>query len=257
MAKITIEEIQRVLAQDGWKIESTQYVNLDSELTFICNEGHSVYSNWKKIRNKRECPRCKDNKFKNQSSVVKPSEDGTIRLLALDQASHTTGWAVFDNNKLIRFGAFTTSKSDEIARDSAIKDWLLSMIETYRPQRVALEGIQLQEDDGTGRKSPLVFQLLARLQGILMECLYSNNIDYMVCPTNTWRHHCGVKGKFRSDRKRSMQMLVKQWYDVSVSDDEADAIGIGKYASECKWEESKKKNIDVTKEKKKNLIVWE
>ena len=29
-----------------------------------------------------------------------------------------------------------------------------------------------------------------------------------------------------------MQFLVKQWYDVSVTNDESDAIGIGKYVSD-------------------------
>ena len=29
-----------------------------------------------------------------------------------------------------------------------------------------------------------------------------------------------------------MQILAKKWFDVSVSNDEADAIGIGKYVSE-------------------------
>jgi hypothetical protein len=29
-----------------------------------------------------------------------------------------------------------------------------------------------------------------------------------------------------------MQLLVKQWFDVTVSDDCADAIGIGKYVSD-------------------------
>ena len=29
-----------------------------------------------------------------------------------------------------------------------------------------------------------------------------------------------------------MQLLAKKWYDISVSEDAADAIGIGKYASE-------------------------
>ncbi|MBQ6628119.1 MAG: hypothetical protein IJH65_04805 [Methanobrevibacter sp.] len=36
----------------------------------------------------------------------------------------------------------------------------------------------------------------------------------------------------RSDKKKSMQLLVKKWYDVSVSNDEADAIGIGKYVTD-------------------------
>ena len=36
----------------------------------------------------------------------------------------------------------------------------------------------------------------------------------------------------RSDKKRSMQILIKQWYDISVSDDIADALGIGKYITD-------------------------
>ena len=60
-----------------------------------------------------------------------------------------------------------------------------------------------------------------------METLFWEKIPYKVCPTNTWRSHCGVKGKTRVDKKRSMQNIVKKEFDVSVSDDEADAIGIG------------------------------
>ena len=55
---------------------------------------------------------------------------------------------------------------------------------------------------------------------------------FLLCPTPTWRAHCQVKGKTRADKKRSLQLLVKDWFDVSVTEDEADAIGIGKYASE-------------------------
>lgn len=77
-----------------------------------------------------------------------------------------------------------------------------------------------------------VFETLARLQGILMETCFELEIPYKICPTNTWRAHCGVKGVSRSDKKKSMQLLVKKWYDVSVSNDEADAIGIGKYVTD-------------------------
>jgi hypothetical protein len=38
-----------------------------------------------------------------------------------------------------------------------------------------------------------------------------------------------VKGKTRTDKKRSMQLLAKQWYDITLTDDEADAVGIGTY----------------------------
>jgi hypothetical protein len=101
------------------------------------------------------------------------------------------------------------------------------MIENWRPDMIGLEGIQFQEESGGQKMSVTVFQTLARLQGILMETCYSAKIKFEVCPTNTWRHSCGVKGRSRTDKKRSMQLLAKQWYDITVSEDEADAIGIG------------------------------
>jgi hypothetical protein len=31
-----------------------------------------------------------------------------------------------------------------------------------------------------------------------------------------------------------MQLLAKQWFDVTLTDDEADSIGIGKYLADTK-----------------------
>lgn len=61
---------------------------------------------------------------------------------------------------------------------------------------------------------------------------YDLGVPFEICPTNTWRKHCQVKGQSRTDKKRSMQLLTKKWFDVSVTEDEADAIGIGKYMAE-------------------------
>lgn len=41
-----------------------------------------------------------------------------------------------------------------------------------------------------------------------------------------------------------MQNLVKKWFDISVSDDCADAIGIGKYVAE-------------RHQKKTEIVSWE
>ena len=65
-----------------------------------------------------------------------------------------------------------------------------------------------------------------------METCYEKKIEYVICPTNTWRHHCGVTGRTRIDKKRSMQNKAKEWHDITVTDDEADAIGIGKYVAD-------------------------
>lgn len=230
MARITLETIEQDLKDTGWRCVSAEYKNLDSELQFECEEGHIVYAPWKKIRTKRECPICKGNTFKKMVETIKPKSKGKKRVLALDQATHTTGWSIFDGEELIRYGTFNTEIKDETARINAIKNWMLSMISNWDPDCVAIEGIQFQDESSGQKVSVTVFQGLARLQGVLMEACYAIKVKFIVCPTNTWRNHCGVKGRYRADKKRSMQLIAKKEYDISVTDDEADAIGIGRYA---------------------------
>jgi Holliday junction resolvasome RuvABC endonuclease subunit len=147
--------------------------------------------------------------------------------LALDQATHITGWSVFCDGELRTYGIFETTHDDDIARCVALKEWMISMVDNWRPDLVALEGIQYQQEMGV-----TTFEKLARLQGILMSCLYELKIPYQVCHTQVWRSHCGVKGKARADKKKSMQLIVKDKFDVSVSNDCADAIGIGMFAAD-------------------------
>ena len=239
MAKIKIETIAEELAADGWKVLSTDYQNLDTEMEFLCSEGHKVYAPWKKIRTKRECPVCKQNQFKQNLNIIKPKVKGENRVLALDQASHITGYSIFDGLNLVSYGTFEAKETDEVKRFHEIKLWLISMIENWQCDIIGIEGIQYQQTMGV-----TTFQTLARLQGILMDLCVELNIPYVICPTNTWRAHCGVKGTKRTDKKRSMQLLVKEWYDVTVSDDIADAVGIGKYVSD-------------TNQQKTKIINWE
>lgn len=231
MAKITIEQIRTQLAADGWKVITANYINLDTTMEFECPEGHRVHSTWKKLRSKLECPTCKSYIHTKYSGEVLAKPTGATRILALDQASHTSGYAVFDNNKLVAYGHFEASAADEVERYASIKSWVLSLIAAWRPDHIGIEGIQFQEEGGGQKMGVTVFQTLARLQGVLMLTCHEEKVPAEICPTNTWRHYCGVKGKTRTDKKRSMQMLVKQWYDVTVPDDEADAIGIGRYLS--------------------------
>jgi hypothetical protein len=42
---------------------------------------------------------------------------------------------------LVKYGVFSTDLDEEIARDNAIKNWLLSMIESWRPDQIGIEGV--------------------------------------------------------------------------------------------------------------------
>ena len=238
MPRITIEQIQEELAPDNWKVISTEYKNLDSELIFECSEGHRVYNTWKKIRTKRDCPICAQNQLKDIENNIIPKKSNEFRVLALDQATKVSGWAIFSNEKLIKYGTFETQLENEIQRDIQIKNWLINVIKNWGIDFVALEGVQYEERFGV-----TTFATLARLQGILMSLLEEMEVQYTICHTATWRNFCQVKGKTRADKKKSMQLKVKEWYDITVNNDCADAIGIGHYA--------------VNKTKKPKIESWE
>ena len=243
MSKIKVEDIRKAAIDNGWQLVSTEYKHLSTELTFICNEGHEINIPYKKVRDKWECPLCKANKYYNFSEEVKPKSKGVQRAIGLDQATHITGYSIFDNEELVYAGTFEATAEDEIARDVQIQNWLIQLIHNWKPDVVGLEGIQLQQfnDKMVGVTT---YQTLARLQGILMATCYNLKVDYMICPPATWRNHSGVKGRSRADKKRSMQNKIKEWFDITVSDDVADAIGIGKY-------------INETHKKKVEIFNWE
>ena len=231
LAKIKIDEIRKAAIERGWKLLSTEYKNLDAELSFKCNEGHTVYAPYKKIRNKWECPICQANKYYHFNDKVLPKKKNTQRSIGLDQATHITGYSIFDNGELVYAGAFEANAENEIERDIEIKNWLIQLIQSWKPDIIGIEGIQLQQFNNKN-VGVTTFQTLARLQGILMATCHEQDTEYVIVPPATWRAHCDVKGRTRADRKRSMQKRVKEWFDITVNDDIADAIGIGKYIND-------------------------
>lgn len=239
VAKIKIDDIRRAASEHGWELISTEYRNLDTEITFLCNEGHKVYMPYKKVRDKWECPICKTNQYTYFNDEVIPKKAQIQRSIGLDQATHTTGYSIYDDKELVYAGTFEAGADDEIERDIEIKNWLIQLINNWKPDIIGIEGIQLQQINNKN-VGVTTYQTLARLQGILMMVCCEQKVPYEICAPASWRAHCGVKGRTRSDKKRSMQNNVKEWFDITVSDDVADAIGIGKYIAD-----THKKHVEI------------
>ena len=229
MGKLSIESIKESLEGTGWKVCTQQYKNLSTEMLFTCPEGHEVYNTWGKLRNKLVCPICANNEYKNIINNDTPlqKKKNILRVLALDQATHISGFSIFDGDKLVKYGLYEVELDNEIARDHAVKIWMVNMIHNWQPDLVAIEGIQYQKEVGV-----TTFETLARLQGILMETCYELGVKYEICPTNTWRKYNKVKGRTRNDKKQSARQIVKDKYDITVTNDCADAILIGCYAAD-------------------------
>lgn len=216
-----------LIEQEGWQLISNKYENLDSELEFICPKGHKVFSSWRKMRDERFCPICNQEHLKLNNLKIPKKEKNKVRILALDQSTHITGWCLMDGQTCVSFGSFRTEEGDEVQRFNEVKMRLVSMINNYQPDIIGMEGTQYQQNIGV-----TTFQTLCRLQGVLMECCYEFKIPFEICHTATWRTHCGVTGQSRTDKKRSMQLKIKDWFDLDVTDDEADAVGIAKFIAD-------------------------
>jgi Holliday junction resolvasome RuvABC endonuclease subunit len=98
-----------------------------------------------------------------------------MRVLALDQASRTSGWAVFNDGKLVTFGKFTADHSDVGDRLHFIRSKVNSLIDEYDIDEVVFEDIQLQGKDIQNVK---VYRALAEVRGVLEEYFTRNKIKY-------------------------------------------------------------------------------
>lgn len=108
------------------------------------------------------------------------------------------------------------------------------MIQNWQPDQVVIEDIQLQKFksvNGTEGDAVLTFKKLAHLQGALKNYFYEIGIPYKVVSVSTWRAYSDIKGTSRTDKKKNAQIKVKRFYDVSVTQDEADAILIARWAA--------------------------
>ena len=149
-------------------------------------------------------------------------------IIALDQSTQLTGYAIFQDKDLIAHGVFSPS-GDYEHRIVKLRQWLLDKLEPLKPNvEVYFEDIQLQ-DLGGGSIGITTFKKLAHVQGALIVTCIEEDVPYTIVPAATWRKTCGVKGRVRSEYKPAAQAHVLEKYEIQATEDEADAICIGEY----------------------------
>ena len=135
----------------------------------------------------------------------------------LDAATKDTGWAVFDDKVLVDFGVFRVGSDDTVARIAMVRQWLLGVIDAWKPDKIAVEDIQLQSFYNPKTKQQnqnvTLFKTLALLQGVILVTLYEKKIEYVVVHVATWRSYCGIVAKKRDDQKarRANQSTSVVW----------------------------------------------
>lgn len=145
-------------------------------------------------------------------------------LLALDQSSHCSGWAVFEDEKLLTFGHFTFDDEDIGLRLMKIREMVKSLIVQYEIDEVVFEDIQLQNNILNNVKT---FKILAEVFGVIYELVTELQIPNDAILSSVWKSTLGIKGKNRPEQKRNAQQYVISTYNVKPTQDESDAICIG------------------------------
>lgn len=162
-------------------------------------------------------------------------------VLALDQASKITGYSIWNNNQLIKYGKFTFNQNSATKRLTALGDKVKKIITTLNIDELVIENIQLETQVGNNAAT---FQILAQLQGILIYVAHECNIPITLLRPTEWRSICGLlKGQSnkRQEQKRFAQQWVYNKWGKTCTEDEADAICIGyaycnKTENELNWE---------------------
>ena len=150
-----------------------------------------------------------------------------MRILALDQASRVTGVAIFDDDKLVKYGTFEIKSNQELGkRLTQFLENLDKLYTAYRFDAVAYEDIQLQMGNVETYKKLAYIQAM-----ILFWCEKHEKNLYCLSPSH-WRKILKDKygmswGRKRAEQKQTAIDFIQKYYKKEVDSDTADAICIG------------------------------
>lgn len=159
-----------------------------------------------------------------------------MKILSFDQATNITGYAVFTNKKLKKFGLIDCHKLSGDERSKKMISEIYNIIDLVKPDFVVIENVQNQAN-------VQAVIMLARLQGAIIGYCYKKNIPWKMYLPTQWRKLIGIKqgkGIKRDELKAQSLEFVKTVTNESVSEDVAEAIAIGcAYIKELKDLEEK------------------
>lgn len=148
-----------------------------------------------------------------------------MKILALDQSTKHTGWSLWIDEQLIDYGVIDVD--DNIPATERMKimgEKVAAIIDKRNPKHVVIEQVQFQ-------RNYKVYSQLSQLQGVLFQILFERKINFTLVEPTKWRSCVGVKGRNRGEQKAAAIQAVYDKYEVKVTDDIADSIGIGLWAA--------------------------
>ena len=157
------------------------------------------------------------------------------RLLALDQASKCTGWAIFEDGELKSYGKISLDDPNTDTRLVQLRQGIQTLVTDYNIDEVIFEDIQQQNNVANNIQT---FKVLAEVYGVVSELLQEIQIPHSTVLAASWKSTLGIKGRTRAEQKKNAQLYVEQNYGIHVIQDIADAVCIGTHyikKNKCAW----------------------
>lgn len=157
--------------------------------------------------------------------------------LALDISTHATGVAIFQQKQLVYYECVFADSNNVFNRIDKIKDRIEKLIQLYHPNQIVAES-PLPADVGHNIDT---YKKLTWAQGIIGDMLNKHGLAYntLYIPSQ-WRKKVQIKTgphKMRPKLKADDIAMVKNLYNITVNDDIADAILIGRAFTQEKIKE--------------------
>ncbi len=156
-------------------------------------------------------------------------------LISIDGSTTNTGIAIFniDTEELVNYSHIKPENDKKFDKKTnmdnrikmMIKD-ITTILNKYNPRDIAME-------DTYGAKDMYAYKKLCHLQGLLLSYSITNNISMEFYTPLFWRKKIGIpitkdkKRLKRNDFKTLAVEIVREKYNIDVTEDEAEAICIG------------------------------
>lgn len=229
---ISSKEIEATLLAKGFEpVDISMYKNLDSTIEVQCNDGHKFNTSFRSVRKANfVCPVCEGKATsKLRADLSLPKKDG-FRIIALDQSSTKTGISVFDNGKLVYYHLVEVTGTFPVRLKKLYQFIRKTVITEWQPNYLVFEDIY--------QDNVLTFKMLAMVLGICILAAEETGIEHTEIMNKVWQKEYNIGGSNRVAQKRNVVARVKEYYNLDVTDDVADAILLGKYAAknlESRW----------------------
>lgn len=150
-----------------------------------------------------------------------------MKILAFDQATKVTGYAVIEDGQLMHHGVLSVNASLDITtRMYGMTRMIFNLIREEDPDTVYFEGVESVRNERT-------MLYLANLQGMCLYAAHEAGYAVNTIDVTAWRHTLGFavgRGVKRADNKAEAVRFVFDAYGVECGDDEAEAICIANAA---------------------------